>query len=102
MNRKHSRTTQHKQEREERKSKELQDLKRENDKLEKQVARLRKQLAKTITESENAEEEAQEDNVMMKPTVKLPVCECGGTSLKEIVMGSKTYRYCSTCKKRIE
>lgn len=99
MSRKHK--TQHKPEREERKGKELQDLKRDKHKLEKQVARLRKQLIKAVTDSEDAEAAAQEEEAEPTP-VKAAICFCGGTSVTEIVgPAGKVYQFCGTCKKRL-
>lgn len=105
MGRKANRSRQHRPEREERRNKELADLKRENHRLEKQVARLRKQLEKTVTESQDAEHVAQQEEAVQIQQAFTPlpvrVCPCGSTVEARLKMSTKTYIFCGMCKKRL-
>lgn len=93
------RNVQHRPEREERKAKEVADLKRENNNLRRQLARMRKQLAKIL---EREDEAIDEQAVVVAPPIgQGPTCECGSTQRSMIKGPTKTYLFCSGCKKRL-
>jgi len=94
--------TQHKPTRDERKNKEVQDLKAENRSLRKQVSSLRKQLEKATLQ------EKCEDDYIPPPTEEsisstsiIRCTECMAGSMKTMAMPSGTiYAVCSACGSR--
>jgi uncharacterized protein YlxW (UPF0749 family) len=84
------RAVQHKPRNEERKAKEIVDLKQENHSLKRKLKRLQKEVRKR--EPPEAEEE------MIEPTTeKCPEC---GTQIRELDLAGKRYRICGDCKWR--
>jgi len=90
------RQTQHKAQREEQRAKEMVDLKRDNQKLQRQVARLRKELARHATELPEEVEVAGASPVPVPDTKD--ACPGCNSPLKRLKLGPSTWEVCSSCK----
>ena len=85
--------TQHRPSRDDRKSKELAELRSENSHLKKQVARLRRQIEKMV-EIHGLNVPEDDEQPMEKPP-EGPVCEkCGGTDLTQVSGNGKVFLIC--------
>lgn len=92
MSKKHQ--VQHKDRREERKNKELIDVKRENNQLKRQIARLTKQLSKAL----DANGEPVEESPAPAVVVARPKCEaCQSLNIKSVKMPTSTLVVCKSC-----
>lgn len=88
---------QNKERREEAKGKELSALKKENMQLRRQVARLTKQLNKTIELHTEKEETAQSESVVKIPDL-LPKCEeCASKTIKVVQLPTGVLKACRNC-----
>lgn len=97
-----NRQAQHRPQREEQKSKELNDLKRENHKLARDRARLQKELEKALQTKSEFEGEAAEELAESKPksVEQTPCPECGATKVRKLSLAGKDYYICAECKWR--
>jgi uncharacterized FlaG/YvyC family protein len=88
---------QHKDRREEAKGKELADIKRENQQLKRQVARLNKQIIKVL----DAQGELDINDPLTEVVVKRLECDaCEGKNLKSVKMPTGLLIVCLDCGKR--
>jgi len=95
--------TSHRNTRDERKAKELADLRRENQQLHRQVARLRKERDRLQELVGKHADEQFYSPLTKEPKAKVFECECGGKGFLTMTLPSgKDVSYCRECKTRIE
>lgn len=87
--------TQHRPQRDEQRGRELADLKKINNQLQRQVLRLRKELARIdLTDDES-------DPMMILPDVpNVELCIKCETPMKELTLGPSVWIVCPTCQNR--
>jgi hypothetical protein len=88
---------QNKERREEAKGKELSALKKENGQLRRQVARLTKQLTKTIELHIGKEDIAQAETVVKIPDTSIKCEECSSKNIKVVQLPTGNLRACKQC-----
>lgn len=94
-------TTQHKQEREKARAKEISDLKRERNQLRREVGRLRKRLTKMAGKMAEVEEDAEEEIEQVAEPEPSDFCrKCRSEAIAYLEMNSKKYRICKGCANR--
>ena len=93
------RRNQHRQTREDRNIKELQDLRRENNSLKRKLGRLQKKVGQQLhLEQQRPEPEPEPLAAPPEPPRILPCTGCGGSDIKTMpIPDGKTFRMCNSC-----
>lgn len=94
-----NRITPHKPQRDEVKTKEVVELKRENHQLKRKVKRLEKEISKRIEVEEDVAEDAlSEQEVIAIRSMECP--SCGEGPVVQLSLGPSTFSVCKACKWR--